>query len=141
QVDFANIIPTTISQLMQIPKPAMPPKNDDLTRIVPDETHAYRLTARLVKWKHETGRTGDDDYHLVLTDDTLEFSDEHNGIPVTGHSLVGEIVDPNCLSGRNGEFGPDSAFLPVSSDPSLSIATARQDFEREFPEADFSGQW
>jgi len=126
---------------MKIHKPRMPGRNDDTTRIVPDETHVYRLTARLVKWKHETGQTGDDDYHLVLTDDTLQYTDEHNGVPVTRHSLIGEVVNPDCLPGRNGDFGTDSAFLPVAADPTLSIANARQDFEQEFPDADYSGNW
>jgi len=45
---------------------------DNRTRIVPDETHVYRVQARLAKWRPES----DGDYHLVLTDDTLNYTDE-----------------------------------------------------------------
>ena len=52
--------------------------------------HVYRVQARLIKWKHEMN---DCDYHLVLTDDTLNYADENANPPVppTGHSFVREV--------------------------------------------------
>jgi hypothetical protein len=41
--------------------------------------HVYRVQARLVKWKHELN---DGDYHLVLTDDTLNYTNELANPPV-----------------------------------------------------------
>src|SRR5215475_8356766 len=77
QVDFARVIPISVSQLVRLPEPHPLPK-DNVTRVIPNEAHLYRLRVRLVKWKHEApGDGGDDDYHLVLTDDTQQYTDEH----------------------------------------------------------------
>src|SRR5437879_736586 len=66
QIDFSAITPMTVAQLLQIPEPQVP--GDNTTRVVPDETHVYRVNARLVKWKHECCKaTDDNDYHLVMT--------------------------------------------------------------------------
>src|SRR6267378_6289566 len=66
-IDLTNITPETVTDLVTIPQPQLPDQTDSTTRIVPDEMHVYRVQARLVKWTHELN---DDDYHLVLTDDT-----------------------------------------------------------------------
>src|SRR5258708_2733131 len=68
QIDFINITPISVADLLQIQEPVVP--NDNTTRVVPAETHLYRVNARLVKWKHECCQaTDDNDYHLVITDD------------------------------------------------------------------------
>jgi hypothetical protein len=138
QIDFSTITPMTVAQLLQIQQPHVP--NDNTTRVVPEETHLYRVTARLVKWKKECCKATDDsDYHLVVTDDTEQFSDENNGIPVTGHSLVAEMPDPNCLSGRSGHFGTISAFFQAGNP--LNVASARQALEAQTQNAVFNGKW
>jgi len=83
------------------------------------------VQARLAKWKHES----DGDYHLVLTDDTLNYGDESANPPVppTGHSFIGEVPDPTCFSGADGSFD--------------GIISARQTIDRRFPNADQSGKW
>ena len=87
QINFNSITPIQVSDLISIHQPSIPTNNT--TRVVPYETHLYRVSARLVKWKKECCQATDDsDYHLVMTDDTLKFSDENNGIPVTSHSFV-----------------------------------------------------
>src|SRR5438874_7080581 len=63
-IDLTSIIPEAVTDLVAIHQPHLPGQGDNRTRIVPDETHVYRVQARLVKWKHEPD---DDDYHLVLT--------------------------------------------------------------------------
>jgi hypothetical protein len=129
-IDLTNITPATVADLLAIHQPQFP--GDNTTRIVPDETHVYRVQARLVKWGHES----DDDYHLVLTDDTLKFTDEtaHPPIPPTGHSFIGEVPDPSCFSGSDGSFGSQTPFAD-------GITSARQTMDRRFPNADHSGKW
>jgi hypothetical protein len=101
-------------------------------RSIPDETHVYRVQARLAKWKHES----DGDYHLVLTDDTLSYGDEgaNPPVPPTGHSFIGEMPDPNCLSGSDGSFGSQTPFAD-------GMISARQAMEQRFPNPDQSGAW
>jgi hypothetical protein len=136
QIDFGNIIPLSVADLLAIHQPSIP--GDDTTRVVPDETHLYRVTARLIKWKKECCKpTDDSDYHLVITDDTQQFSDESNGVPVTGHSFVSELPDPNCLSGRSGTFGTSSPFF--QADNPLNVASARHDLEQHTTNPVFDG--
>jgi hypothetical protein len=133
----------SIDQLLQIdaPKgPKLPPRNDNRTRL-PDEAHLYRVQARLVQWKEEAGETGDSDYHLVLTDDTLNYTQGGTKNRPTGHSFVGEIPDPQCLKGATGEFGDQSPFLPADGSAQLSIANARSELEAQFPNAATDGSW
>jgi hypothetical protein len=138
QIDFSNITPMQVSDLLSIHQPNIP--NNNTTRVIPDETHLYRISARLVKWKKECCQATDDsDYHLVMTDDSLQFSDENNGVPVTGHSFVAELPDPSCLSGRNGTFGTTSPFFQPSNP--LNVATARQALEAQTQNAVFDGNW
>ena len=109
-IDLTNITPEAVTDLVAIHQPQLPA--DNTTRIVPDETHVYRVQARLVKWKHES----DGDYHLVLTDDTLNYGDESANPPVppTGHSFIGEVPDPSCFSGSDGSFGSQTPFATAS---------------------------
>ena len=131
-IDLTNITPATVADLLAIHQPQFPSQGDNTTRIVPDETHVYRVQARLVKWGHES----DDDYHLVLTDDTLKYTDEtaHPPIPPTGHSFIGEVPDPSCFSGSDGSFGSQTPFAD-------GIISARQTMDHRFPNADQSGKW
>jgi hypothetical protein len=131
QVDFGKIQAATLADLISIKEPRLPA--DHTTRL-PQETRVIRLTARLIQWKLET----DDDYHLVLTDDTENFTPAH-GKP-TGHSLIGEIPSPDCLSGSTGEFGSQSPFIKVAG-TSLGIAVARSQLNDAFPNADLTGGW
>jgi len=138
QIDFSNITPIQVSDLLSIHQPNIPTNNT--TRVVPEETHLYRVSARLVKWKKECCQASDDsDYHLVMTDDSLQFSDENNGVPVTGHSFVAELPDPGCLSGRNGTFGTTSPFFQTGNP--LNVATARQALEQQTQSPAFNGSW
>ena len=130
-IDLTNITPEAVTDLVTIQQPHLP--GDNTTRIVPDETHVYRVQARLVKWKHEPD---DDDYHLVLTDDTLNFTDEtaHPPVPPTGHSFIGEVPNPSCFSGRDGSHGTQTPFAD-------GITSTRQTMDQRFPNADQSGNW
>jgi len=137
QINFGTIRPISVADLLQIQEPTLP--SDDTIRVVPDETQLYRVTARLIKWKKECCKaTADSDYHLVMTDDTQQFSDENNGVPVTGHSFVAELPDPNCLTGRSGNFGTSSPFF--QADNPLNVASARQELEQHTPNAKRDGR-
>jgi len=129
-IDLTNITSESIADLLAIHQPQLP--SDNTTRIVPDEMHIYRVQARLVKWGHES----DGDYHLVLTDDTLKYTDDtaHPPIPPTGHSFIGEVPDPHCFSGSDGSFGSQTPFAD-------GITSARQTMDQRFPNADHSGKW
>jgi hypothetical protein len=134
QVDFTNIQDKSIADLVGMPPAVLPSRGDNTTRIVPDETNVVRVQARLVQWKAE----GDSDYHLVLTDDTLDFTQGRG--EASGHSVIGEIPDPGCLAGSHGEFGTQSPFLTIG-DGTMGITAARQQLENAFPNADFNGGW
>lgn len=133
QVDFTNVQTMTIADLVSMKHPRIPGRGDNTTRLVPSETNVVKLQAHLIQWKAET----DSDYHLVLTDDTLDFT---QGKTATGHSVIGEIPDPNCLSGSHDEFGTSSPFLSIG-DGSTGISAARAQLENQFPNADLSGGW
>lgn len=143
QVNLANPETKSVAELLAIPQAHIP--HDNITRVLPDETHLYKVSAHLVKWKQESGATGDSDYHLVLTDETLSYTGENGGTAPTGHSFIGEIPNPDCLSGRNNQFGTTSPFLPPDTGDgttaALSIATARKQLDAQFPNADLSGGW
>ena len=130
-IALTNITPETVTDLVAIHQPHLP--DDNTTRIIPDEMHVYRVQARLVKWQHES----DNDYHLVLTDDTLNYTDEtaNPPVPPTGHSFIGEVPDPNCFAGSDGSFGSQTPFA-------AGIVSARQTMDQRFPNAHHqTGDW
>lgn len=133
QVDFGSIASRTLLQLIKLKEPKLP--KDNTTRILPQETTVVRVQARLIQWKLEN----DADYHLVLTDGTKDFTPA-GGKP-TGHSIIGEIPDPNCVSGSHDDFGTQSPFLQITGASPMGIDTARQQMDDAFPDADLTGGW
>src|SRR5713226_3489901 len=83
-VQLLSPVTITLHDLINLPTPHMPPLSDNTTRLN-EETHVYEVTGRLIKFKHET----DADYHLVVTDETLIFTDDQAGTP-PGHSVIVE---------------------------------------------------
>jgi len=121
--------PTLIDlhDLIQLPEPVRP--NDNVNRIVPDETHVYTVRAFMLKFKMESN---DSDYHIVITDDTHQFTDTHgNSI---GHSVVAEIPDPGCLEGKNHNFPGSTPFAD-------RIRAARALMDARFPNAAKDGSF
>lgn len=119
-------IPVTLHDLINLPMPTLP--NDNTTRLS-EETHVYELTGKLLKFRHET----DDDYHLVVSDSTLIFTDDQAGTP-PGHSVIVEIPDPNCFAGQHGNPQVASRFVDA-------IRSARSELETQFPTVDETGAW
>jgi hypothetical protein len=125
-IDLTNITPEAVTDLVTIHQPQLP--SDNTTRIVPDEMHVYKVQARLVKWKHES----DGDYHLVFTDDTLNYGDEGANPPVPP-----PVTAPSAKC-------PIQAAFRVPMDHSAfadGIISARKTIDQRFQNADQSGAW
>src|SRR5215472_10120080 len=105
QVDLANPKPAAIADLVQLTPPApIPPDN----RVAPTETTVWVLNATLTDYKHEEGRTGDNDYHLVLDDGQ-------------GNTMVAEIPSPDCVD-DSSPFAAQIAGARADFDAQLSAA-------------------
>lgn len=128
-IDKANPVAISLHNLVALPRPTIP--NDNTTRAAQERT-VYVVKGRLVRFKLESGRSGDSDFHLVVTDDTLQFTPGGSGSSPSGHSFVAEIVDPNCVPGRNGTPGTQSRFQG-------ELASVHTAFLQQFPNR--AGGW
>jgi hypothetical protein len=128
-VQLSPIVQTTLQDAIHLPQPQLPPQNDNDTRL-PEEVHVYQLQGRLAQFKQETN---DNDYHIVITDDTLQFTNDpaHHG---TGHSLIAEVPDPGCIPGKHGDPSVPSRFI-------AQITCTRNKMDAKFPNADKSGNF
>ncbi len=127
QVTVDQPTPIDLHDLIQLPEPVRP--NDNINRVVPDETHVYTVRAFMLKFKLESN---DSDYHIVVTDDTHQFTDTHgNSI---GHSVIAEIPDPGCLEGKNHNFPGSTPFAD-------RISAARALMDTRFPNAAKDGSF
>jgi hypothetical protein len=123
-----NPVSIDLHSVAALARPDLPADNE--TR-VDGETNLYVVDGRLRKFKPETGKTGDGDYHLVITDDTLQFSAGGSGQP-SPHSLIAEVVNPECVAGRAGD-------LPTPSFFQAQLVAVRTKFEEQFPH--ITGGW
>lgn len=128
-VALQNPVTLSLHQVVALPRPQLP--SDDSTRVA-EEMTVYVVQGRLVMFKLESGRTGDQDYHLVVSDDTLDYSRGGSGTVPSPHSLVAEIVRPACIPGRDGAASTQSQFQQ-------ELAAVRSAFEQQFP--DITGGW
>lgn len=124
-------IPISIHDLANIQKPASIPQ-DDTVRL-PSERNVYVIDGFLVKFKHEAGKKGDSDYHLVVTDETLTYAQGRDN-PGSIHSVIAEIVDPNCVMGRNDTVSTSTVFAN-------EMATASAALEAQFPNREAGSGW
>ncbi len=128
-IDLTARTPISLQDLINLHEPKRPPKNNNSTRLN-EETHVYVVQARLVEFKFETN---DNDFHLVMTDDTLNFSPGGQGTTPSGHSFVSEIPDPNCIGGAQGSSA-QSAFID-------GIKNARAELNAQFQNINTSGKF
>jgi hypothetical protein len=105
-INLTSPVNTTVNSLVSLVTPTLPPHSDNSTRTAQERT-VRSVQARLVKFKPELGKSGDDDFHLVMSDSTLQFSQGKN---VSPHSFVAEIVNPGCVPGKKGAAGTTSQF-------------------------------
>ena len=119
---------TTLNALVFLQTPKLPPMSDDTTRL-PQERTVRIVEGRLVQFKPELGKKGDRDLHLVITDDTLEFSE---GNQISSHSVVAEIVKPECVPGRHGTPGTTSRFQSQIEDVWKAFNTRFPDIKHKW---------
>jgi hypothetical protein len=100
----------------------------DETERLPTERSVYVVDGFLVKFKLEAGKKGDSDYHLVVTDETLTFA------PDSHHSVIAEIVDPDCVEGRKHTVSSPTVFAS-------EMATAKAALEAKFPNRAEGSGW
>ncbi len=129
KVDLGNRVLTKLADLVAIARPQLPSTNDDDTRL-PEERTVRIVEGRLVKFKLESGKTGDRDYHLVISDDTLQFSGAKTA--PSPHSFIAEVVDPDCIGGRDGDPKTRSTFQD-------QLVAVRNAFDQQFPS--ITGGW
>jgi hypothetical protein len=122
-VDVQNPIASSLHQLVHLDRPTLP--GDDVTR-VPAERSVRIVDAHLLKFKHEKGKKGDRDFHLVITDETFLFSPSGKNKPASPHSLIAEVVDPDCVGGAHDAVTGPSRFA-------TQIADVRSKFLQQFP--------
>jgi hypothetical protein len=124
-------IPISIHDLSQVQ--ALGPLPDNDVERLPTERNVYVVDGFLVKFKREAGKTGDSDYHLVVTDETLTFASGANN-PGSTHSVIAEIVNPDCVMGRDNTVSSPSIFAS-------EMATAKAAIEAKFPDRIAGGGW
>lgn len=119
-----NPVEITLSELVRHATPTLPARDEHHVRL-PEEQTVWQVTARLLKFKPELGKGGDDDYHLIIVDDTLEFSQRSM---ISSHSFVAEIVKPECVPGRRGDPNTESHFQ-------AELQAVWDKFEQRFPDS------
>ena len=114
---------TTLHDLVLLARPTLP--TDDFTRVI-QERSVWVIEGRLVKFKQETGKTGDSDFHLVISDETLLYSAGGAGSATSPHSIIAEVPDPDCIGGRTGSVTGPSLFQS-------QLVSVREKFVQQFP--------
>jgi hypothetical protein len=115
--------PTTVHDLVLIQRPS--PLTISTPRTVAERVVRV-VDARLVKFRQETGKSGDMDFHLVMSDETLLHSGGGSSSTVSPHSFVAEIVDPTCIAGKGGTGPTPSRFA-------TQLQSVRTKFLAQFP--------
>jgi len=123
-IDFQNPVATTLHDLVRLPRPTLP--SDDVTRTV-EEKIVRTVNGRLIRFKKETGKTGDSDFHLVISDATMLYSPGGPSSQASAHSFIAEIPDPACVAGREGTVTTPSRFAQ-------ELGTVLAAFNQRFPD-------
>lgn len=126
----ASLVNVSVPVTISIPDMnQLPQRRDD----VPAGDHQFRLDAervvykvmgRLILFKNEEDR----DYHLVITDDSLRYTNggKASDGKETGTSFIAEIPDPKCYAGKKGDPAARSHFTQ-------QLKAVRDEFELRFP--------
>ncbi len=124
KVRLDPIVPITVQGLNNLP-PLQPtvPHGDNKIRLAAERV-VYQVNGRLVLFKNEA----DSDYHLVITDDSLQYTPGGSGTDglETGTSFIAEIPNPDCVAGKQGDPNVPSRFAAQLKD-------VRAKFETRFP--------
>jgi len=123
QIDTQAAVITTIYDLVRLQRPDLP--TDEFTRTAAEG--AVRIVeGHLVKFKKEAGKTGDSDFHLVISDATLQYSSGGSGSQPSSHSVIAEIPDPDCVAGKHGQVASPSHFQ-------AQLVKVREIFLKKYP--------
>ncbi len=122
-VDLNNVVPITVEDLNKLPSLRDQVRSGDNQLRLPEETVVYRVAGRIVMFKHEA----DGDYHLVITNDSLNYTPGGDGTDgmETGTSFIAEIPDPNCVAGKKGPSDAKSQWQD-------RLKAVRDQFEARF---------
>lgn len=123
QINLTQPVTTSLHDLVRLSRPTLP--NDDMTRAAAERI-VRRVDGRLVKFKEERGKTGDSDFHLVITDETLLYSPGGTNSTTSAHSFIAEIPRPECVAGRHGTVTGTSVVQ-------AQLASTRNKFLQRFP--------
>lgn len=123
-INLNTVVDTTIKDLNRLPqlRDRVPHGNNTLR--LSEETTVYRVKGYLVLYKFED----DNDYHLVIADETLQYTKGGpgtNGLE-TGTSFIAEIPAPECVAGKKGDPAVPSQF-------DAQLREVRKKFEEKFP--------
>jgi hypothetical protein len=124
-------ISISIHDLAEIQKGAPIPKDDSVR--LPSERNVYVVDGFLVTFKHEAGKKGDSDYHLVVTDQTFKYARGPKN-PGSKNSVIAEIVDPDCVMGRDNTVSTPTIFAN-------EMAAAKAALEAQFPDRETGTGW
>lgn len=123
-----NVHPVPVSGITIVDLNQLLPQPLDADGRMQEEKVIYRLTGILRLFKHDA----DGDYHVVVADDgTTPYSvTRKNGAhteqtPASGHSMVVEVPDPDCVSGAHNDVGP-SFFLSQLQESRADFVAATQ---------------
>ena len=112
----AHVHPVPVNGITIADLNQLSPQPLDADGRMQEEKVIYRISGVLRRFKHDP----DGDYHVVIADDaTTPYALLQS--PASGHSMVVEVPDPNCVSGAGGQYGP-SYFL-------AQLQESRSDFE------------
>ena len=117
KIDLMPGSPLTVSQVNDQIKPEPYPVGGRMNV----EKKVYTVRGFLSFFKHEGGKKGDHDYHVVITDQPGQFEEDEKAAP-NGHSMVVEFPDTKCFAGKSG--GASTSAL------GQAIADARSTFEK-----------
>ncbi len=123
QVKIQDPVSTTIDALVHLSRPTLP--SDEITRLS-EELTVRIVEGRIVEFALQSGKKGDSDFHLVISDETLLYTHSGSGSILSPHSVIAEIPDPNCISGRKNTVTGPSIFQ-------TQLANVRAKFTQKFP--------
>lgn len=121
-----HVHPVPVNGITIVDLNQLSPQPLDADGRMQEEKVIYRINGTLRLFKHDA----DGDYHVVIADDattpysmTRKTSGHTEQTPASGHSMVVEVPDPNCVSGAGHQFG-SSYFMSQLQESRLDFEAA-----------------
>ena len=122
EIDIGNVQAITIDELNNLADSRDEISQGDNETRLAGEKQVYRVRGVLRLFKDED----DSDYHLVIADDSLNFTKGGSRSRPTGTSFIAEIPDPKCFMGKHAQISRRSIWEG-------RIRETRDRFELSFP--------